>query len=134
MSGGSSPVSGERGEREHGHSHRSQLNKRDQLAADAAKKPLVHQVTTGVHWSAGDQEQQVAQSQTGEEEVGNRPQGLHRQTRLHQGHISHQTHTDDESVDSSDSDPREPDVVLMWIPRRVPSHSGTIQNPAALWA
>lgn len=77
------PVSRERGEREHGHSHRSQLNERDQFAADAAKKPLIHQVTAGVYWGASDQEQQVTQSQTGEEEVGHRPQGLHRQTRLH---------------------------------------------------
>lgn len=78
-----SPVSRERREREHGHSHRAQLDERDQFAADAAEEPLVHQVAAGVHWGASDQEQQVTQSQAGEEEVGHGPQGLHRQARLH---------------------------------------------------
>lgn len=130
--GSSSPVGGEHGQCEHGHSHRSQLDKRDQLAADAAKNPLIHQVTAGVDWGASDQEQQVTQSQTGEEQVGHSPQRPHRQTRLHQGHVSHQAHHGDDSVESSDSDSREPDVELRRIRCRVPSPPGAIHSPAVL--
>ena len=131
--GSGSPVSGERGEREHGHSHRRQLDKRDQFAAHAAKNPLIHQVTAGVYRGAGDQEQQVTQSQTGEEQVGHRPQGPHRQTRLHQSYISHQTHRNNESVDSRDSDTGDPDSIRRWVRCGVASPPGVIHNPVVLW-
>lgn len=131
--GNSSPVCGERGEREDRHSHRSQLDERDQFAADAAKNPLIRQVTAGVYWGASDQEQQVTQSQTGEEQVGHGPQGAHRQTRLHQSHIPHQTHHNKDPVDSSDSDTGKPDVALRRVRCRGARHPGAIHNPAVLW-
>lgn len=126
------PVSGERSEGEHGDSNRGELDERDQFASNAAEEPLVHQVSAGVHRGAGHQQQQVPQSQAGQEQVRHRPHALHRQTRLHQGDISHQTHDNDDSVRSGDPDAREPDDVLALLSCGVPKYSGDIQTSAVL--
>lgn len=128
------PVCGESGEREHGDPHRGELDKRNQFAPDAAKEPLVHQVTAGVHRGAGQQQQHVAQSQAGQEQVGHGAHGLHRQTRPHQRHVPHQTHHDDDPVDGGDGDSGWPDVVPVRSARGFPNHSGDIrkQSPAVL--
>lgn len=122
------PVSGERSQGEHGDPHGGELDEGDQLAADAPEQPLVHQVAAGVHRGAGHQQQQIPQSQAGQEQVGHRAHGLHQQTRLHQSDIPDQTHQDDEPVNRSDSDAREPDGVLVTLRAGVPEHLGDIEE------
>lgn len=115
------PVCGESGQCEHGHPHRGQLDERDQFASDAAEEPLVNQIAAGVHRGAGQQEQHVPQSQAGEEQVGHGAHGLDHQTRLHQGHVPHEAHGDDGTVDGGDADARRPDVVPL-----LPDHPGDV--------
>lgn len=63
------PVSREGCESEHGHPDRGELNEGDDFAAHSSEQPLLRQVATGIHRSAGHQQQHVPQSEARHEQV-----------------------------------------------------------------
>lgn len=97
-----SPVGAEGSESEHGNPHGGELNHRDQFAAHIPEHPLVKEVTRGIHWDAGEQQQQVPGGQIRDEDVGDAPHGAVGDKDLHQQDVAQQAHRDDEQVEARD--------------------------------
>lgn len=97
-----SPVGAEGSESEHGNPHGGELDHRDQFAAHFPEHPLVKEVTRGIHWDAGQQQQQVPGGQVRDEDVGDAPHGAVGDKDLHQHDVAQQAHRDDEQVEGRD--------------------------------
>lgn len=100
-----SPVCREGCECEHRHPHRSQLDEGDDFTAHSPEKPLVRQVATRIHGSAGQQQQDVTQRQARHEEVGHIPEAFSGRKCLDEGDVAHQSQHADHTVDRSDDNP-----------------------------
>ena len=92
------PVSAEGSEGEDGDANRSELDGRDEFAAHLPKEPLLGEIPGGVHGHAGHQQQQIAGSEAGDEDVGHAPHGAVGDEDLHEGDVAQQAHGDDEQV------------------------------------
>lgn len=90
------PVSAEGGEREHRNPHRGELDGGDEFAAQLAEYPLIKKVAGGVHWNAGQQQQQVPSRQVRDEDVGDAPHGAVGEEYLHQHDVAKQAHRNDD--------------------------------------
>lgn len=90
------PVRAEGGEREHRNPHRGELDGRDEFAAQLAEHPLIKKVAGGVHWNAGQQQQQVSSRQIRDEDVGDAPHSAVSEEYLHQNDVTQQAHSNDD--------------------------------------
>ena len=108
------PVCREGRECEDRHPYRSKLDKGDQFAANPAKQPFVSQVPAGIHGRTGYQEEQVSQSQAGDEQVRHVSHGLHSTEDLDQGDVANEAYQNDDSINCRDDieDPGVEPVVI----------------------
>lgn len=115
------PVRREGREREDGHPHRGELDEGDQFAARPAKQPPVGQVPAGIHRGTRYQEEQVPQSQTGDEQVWHVSHGLHGTEDLDQGDVANEAYQNDDPVNCRDDieDPRVEPVLVRGDVRTV---------------
>ena len=108
------PVCWEGRECEDRHPYWSKLDKGDQFAANSAKQPFVSQVPAGIHRCTGYQEEQVSQSQAGDEQVRHVSHGLHSTEDLDQGDVANEAYQNDDSINCRDDieDPGVEPVVI----------------------
>lgn len=97
------PVRCQRRESEHWHTDRSQLNKGDEFTTHPPKEPLIRQKLTGIHGRAGDQQQQVSESETRHEEIGNIAHGFHDAKCSNECHVTNQSNNYNERVNGGDN-------------------------------
>lgn len=100
-----SPVCREGCECEHRHPHRGQLDEGDDFTTRSPEQPLVRQVATCIHRSAGQQQQNVTQRQARHEDVGHIPEAFCGGKCLDEGDIADQPQHADHAVDRSDDNP-----------------------------